>query len=84
MHDALRRRGSPPGTHPPWRGGNTLRLLPLDTFFSLPESTDEYGTYGREIHEMLEARAMRRGQFGFSNQPARVRPRGTDTPDVPR
>lgn len=42
----------------------------LDAFFSTPEKADKKGTYGKIIHEMLEARAVRMGQYGFSNQPA--------------
>ncbi|QDP98069.1 glycoside hydrolase family 92 protein [Microlunatus elymi] len=42
----------------------------LDEFFSTPELADKKGTYGSIIHEMLEARAVRMGQYGFSNQPA--------------
>jgi predicted alpha-1,2-mannosidase len=42
----------------------------LDAFFSTPERADKKGTYSTVIHEMLEARAIRMGQYGFSNQPA--------------
>ncbi|MEU8225357.1 GH92 family glycosyl hydrolase [Kribbella sp. NPDC048915] len=42
----------------------------LDAFFSTPELAVKQGTYSSIIHEMLEARAVRMGQFGFSNQPA--------------
>jgi len=42
----------------------------LDAFFSTPEKADKKGTYAGVIHEMLEARAVRMGQYGFSNQPA--------------
>lgn len=42
----------------------------LDEFFSTPETATKYGTYGFTIHEMLEAQAVRMGQYGFSNQPA--------------
>ncbi|MBO0813021.1 MAG: GH92 family glycosyl hydrolase, partial [Microlunatus sp.] len=42
----------------------------LDAFFGTPERADKKGSYGSVIHEMLEARAIRMGQFGFSNQPA--------------
>lgn len=51
-------------------GGSEGLKAKLDAFFTLPESANNYGTYGREIHEMLEARAVRMGQYGFSNQPA--------------
>ena len=49
------------------RGGLEAKL---DEFFSTPELADRKGTYGGVIHEMLEARAVRMGQYGFSNQPA--------------
>jgi len=42
----------------------------LDAFFATPELADKKGTYSIVIHEMLEAQAVRMGQFGFSNQPA--------------
>ena len=42
----------------------------LDAFFALPETGDRPGTYPGVIHEMREARAVRMGQYGFSNQPA--------------
>ncbi|RZU18788.1 putative alpha-1,2-mannosidase [Kribbella rubisoli] len=42
----------------------------LDAFFSTPELAVKKGTYSIVIHEMLEAQAVRMGQFGFSNQPA--------------
>jgi len=40
----------------------------LDTFFSTPETATKPGGYGGVIHEMLEARDVRMGQFGMSNQ----------------
>lgn len=44
----------------------------LDEFFSTPEHGDlgSSGAYGRIIHEMTEARDVRMGMFGLSNQPA--------------
>ncbi|MFG1817214.1 GH92 family glycosyl hydrolase [Kribbella sp. NPDC049174] len=42
----------------------------LDKFFATPELAVKKGTYSIVIHEMLEAQAVRMGQFGFSNQPA--------------
>ena len=42
----------------------------LDAFFATPELATKKGTYSIVIHEMLEAQAVRMGQFGFSNQPA--------------
>jgi predicted alpha-1,2-mannosidase len=51
-------------------GGPKGLAAKLDEFFATPERADKPGTYGRAIHEMDEARAVRMGQFGFSNQPA--------------
>ncbi len=31
---------------------------------------DSLGSYGREIHEMTEARAVAMGQYGHNNQPS--------------
>ncbi|WP_329302107.1 GH92 family glycosyl hydrolase [Streptomyces sp. NBC_00659] len=44
----------------------------LDTYFSTPEtaSSDIVGSYGGVIHEMTEARDVRMGQYGHSNQVA--------------
>ncbi|MDN5687492.1 MAG: GH92 family glycosyl hydrolase [Brachybacterium sp.] len=42
----------------------------LEEFFATPERADRKGTYGHVIHEMDEARAVRMGQFGVSNQPS--------------
>lgn len=42
----------------------------LDAFFTTPENADKPGGYGGTIHEMLEARAVRMGQLGMSNQPS--------------
>jgi predicted alpha-1,2-mannosidase len=51
-------------------GGRDALTAKLDAFFATPERADKKGTYGTYIHEMLEARAVRMGQFGVSNQPA--------------
>lgn len=40
----------------------------LDRFFATPERADKPGTYGSVIHEMVEARDVRLGQLGQSNQ----------------
>ena len=40
----------------------------LDRFFATPERADKPGTYGTAIHEMYEARDVRLGQLGQSNQ----------------
>jgi predicted alpha-1,2-mannosidase len=42
----------------------------LDTFFATPETGRDVGAYGGLIHEMTEARDIRLGQFGLSNQPS--------------
>ncbi len=42
----------------------------LDAFFATPENADKPGGYGGVIHEMVEARAVRMGQLGMSNQPS--------------
>jgi predicted alpha-1,2-mannosidase len=40
----------------------------LDRFFSTQETAQFTGSYGGIIHEMIEARDVRMGQWGFSNQ----------------
>ncbi|MEJ5945002.1 GH92 family glycosyl hydrolase [Pseudokineococcus basanitobsidens] len=40
----------------------------LDEFFATPEEADKPGGYGGVIHEMREARDVRLGQLGMSNQ----------------
>ncbi|GLZ75584.1 alpha-1 2-mannosidase [Actinorhabdospora filicis] len=44
----------------------------LDAFFATPEtgSPDNTGSYGGVIHEMTEARDVRMGMYGHSNQPS--------------
>jgi predicted alpha-1,2-mannosidase len=51
-------------------GGKNALAKKLDTFFSTPETAGFPGSYGGTIHEMLEARDVRMGQWGFSNQPS--------------
>ncbi|GAA2542043.1 GH92 family glycosyl hydrolase [Winogradskya consettensis] len=51
-------------------GGKDELAKKLDTFFSTPETAKFVGSYGGTIHEMLEARDVRMGQWGFSNQPS--------------
>ncbi|WP_030490265.1 GH92 family glycosyl hydrolase [Micromonospora chokoriensis] len=51
-------------------GGQKALRDKLDTFFSTPENADHPGGYGGVIHEMVEARAVRMGQLGMSNQPS--------------
>lgn len=40
----------------------------LERFFATPERADKPGSYGQPIHEMVEARDVRLGQLGQSNQ----------------
>ncbi|GAB2769223.1 GH92 family glycosyl hydrolase [Terrabacter koreensis] len=49
-------------------GGRDALAKKLDTFFSTPETATKPGGYGGVIHEMLEARDVRMGQLGQSNQ----------------
>jgi predicted alpha-1,2-mannosidase len=49
-------------------GGRDGLAAKLDTFFSTPETAKFPGSYGGVIHEMVEARDVRMGQWGFSNQ----------------
>ena len=49
-------------------GGRDGLARKLDTFFSTPETAKFLGSYGGTIHEMIEARDVRMGQWGFSNQ----------------
>jgi predicted alpha-1,2-mannosidase len=49
-------------------GGRDALAKKLDTFFSTPETATKPGGYGGTIHEMLEARDVRMGQLGQSNQ----------------
>ena len=50
-------------------GGREALGAKLDAFFSTPGKFD-VGDYGGVIHEMLEARDVRMGQYGHSNQPS--------------
>jgi predicted alpha-1,2-mannosidase len=49
-------------------GGRAGLASKLDTFFATPETAEFPGSYGGTIHEMLEARDVRLGQYGHSNQ----------------
>ena len=53
-------------------GGREALEGKLDTFFATPElgRAETQGSYGRIIHEMSEARDVRLGMLGLSNQPA--------------
>ncbi|GIM91708.1 alpha-1 2-mannosidase [Paractinoplanes toevensis] len=51
-------------------GGKAGLADKLDKFFATPETAGFPGSYGGTIHEMLEARDVRMGQWGFSNQPS--------------
>jgi hypothetical protein len=51
-------------------GGREGLARKLDAYFSTPETAGYPGSYGDVIHEMVEARDVRMGQWGFSNQVA--------------
>ncbi|MFJ6571009.1 GH92 family glycosyl hydrolase [Streptomyces sp. NPDC091292] len=51
-------------------GGRSGLAKKLDTYFGTPETAGFPGSYGGVIHEMTEARDVRMGQYGHSNQPA--------------
>ncbi|GAA3033360.1 hypothetical protein Aglo01_41040 [Actinokineospora globicatena] len=51
-------------------GGPAALADKLDEYFATPETAAFPGSYGRPIHEMIEARDVRLGQYGHSNQPA--------------
>jgi predicted alpha-1,2-mannosidase len=50
-------------------GGRAALAAKLDAFFGAPGEFNP-GAYGGVIHEMLEAQAVRMGQYGHSNQPS--------------
>lgn len=49
-------------------GGRAALADKLDEFFATPETATKTGSYNGTIHEMLEARDVRMGQLGQSNQ----------------
>ncbi len=51
-------------------GGREGLARKLDAYFGAPETAGFPGSYGGVIHEMVEARDVRMGQWGFSNQVA--------------
>ena len=51
-------------------GGRDKLTAKLDTFFNTQETAQYPGSYGGTIHEMTEARDVRMGQYGHSNQPS--------------
>ncbi|WP_043842281.1 GH92 family glycosyl hydrolase [Amycolatopsis taiwanensis] len=51
-------------------GGKQGLADKLDQFFATQETATFPGAYGGTIHEMREARDVRMGQYGHSNQPA--------------
>lgn len=53
-------------------GGRAGLARKLDTYFSTPETASKKnaGSYGGIIHEMTEARDVRMGMYGHSNQPS--------------
>ena len=50
-------------------GGRAALAAKLDQFFAAP-GIYHVGSYGKPIHEMREAQAVRMGQYGHSNQPS--------------
>jgi predicted alpha-1,2-mannosidase len=51
-------------------GGKEGLAEKLDEFFATPETAKFPGSYGGTIHEMIEARDVRMGQYAHSNQPS--------------
>jgi len=51
-------------------GGRDQLGAKLDAFFATPETGTFVGSFGGVIHEMREAKDVRMGQLGLSNQPA--------------
>ncbi|KAA2259412.1 glycoside hydrolase family 92 protein [Solihabitans fulvus] len=51
-------------------GGKDKLGKKLDEFFGTQETALYPGSYGTTIHEMIEARDVRMGQYGHSNQPS--------------
>ncbi|GAA3880165.1 GH92 family glycosyl hydrolase [Saccharothrix violaceirubra] len=51
-------------------GGPAGLARKLDEFFATPETATHTGSYDGVIHEMTEARDVRMGQLGHSNQPS--------------
>lgn len=51
-------------------GGRAALAKKLDDFFATQETATFPGSYGGVIHEMREARDVRMGQYGHSNQPS--------------
>ncbi|WP_099159684.1 GH92 family glycosyl hydrolase [Virgibacillus ndiopensis] len=51
-------------------GGRDELANKLDEFFTTPETAQHPGHYGGIIHEIREARDVRMGMYGHSNQPA--------------
>ncbi|WP_353951051.1 GH92 family glycosyl hydrolase [Knoellia sp. S7-12] len=49
-------------------GGREALADKLDEFYSTPETGTKPGSYGGIIHEIIEARDVRMGMFGMSNQ----------------
>ncbi len=55
-------------------GGEAGLAAKLDEARATPETAQHPSSYGFAIHEMVEARALRLGQFAISNQPAHHAP----------
>jgi predicted alpha-1,2-mannosidase len=64
-------------------GGKDKLATKLDTFFATQETARFPGSYGGTIHEMIEARDVRMGQYGHSNQPSHHIPYMYDYAGVP-
>ncbi|ROS78782.1 putative alpha-1,2-mannosidase [Cellulomonas sp. PhB143] len=64
-------------------GGRDALGARLDEFFATPETASKPGSYGGPIHEMREAKAVRQGQWGLSNQVSHHIPYMYDTVGQP-
>ncbi|NUR84529.1 MAG: glycoside hydrolase family 92 protein, partial [Nonomuraea sp.] len=64
-------------------GGRAALAKKLDDFFTTQETATFPGSYGGVIHEMREARDVRMGQYGHSNQPSHHIPYMYDYTDQP-
>ncbi|WP_214326853.1 GH92 family glycosyl hydrolase [Nonomuraea sediminis] len=64
-------------------GGRSALAKKLDDFFATQETATYPGSYGGVIHEMREARDVRMGQYGHSNQPSHHIPYMYDYTDQP-
>ena len=51
-------------------GGDDQLIQKLKKYYATPETATDTGSYNGQIHEMVEAAAVRMGQLGMSNQPS--------------